>query len=295
MGIIPFDDRDGYIWFDGKLVPWREAKIHVLNQGLHYGGCVFEGERSYSGKIFRSKDHTRRLIRSAEILGMEIPYSIEEIEAAKREALDANNIINGYIRPVAWRGSEQMGVAVNLSKTHMAIACWEWPSYFPPEIREKGISMRTSRWRKPAPDTAPTESKAAGLYMINTMARQEAEKEGYTDALFLDYRGNVVEGTGANFFAVRDGVLITPKPDCFLNGLTRQTIIQLAKDMDIPFMEAVIRPDELKSMDEIFITGTAAEVTAVGKIDNLTFTVGPITRKLRQAYEDLVHGKIELR
>ncbi len=295
MGLIPFDDRDGHIWFDGQLIPWREARIHVLNQGLHYGSCVFEGERSYSGKIFRSEDHSRRLLRSAKILGMEIPYSLEELEAAKRETLDANNIINGYVRPVAWRGSEQMGIAVNASKVHVAIACWEWPSYFPPEIREKGISMVTSRWRKPAPDTAPTESKAAGLYMINTMARQEAEAAGYTDALMLDYRCYVVEGTGANFFAVKDGTLITPKPDCFLNGLTRQTVIQLAKDMDIPFQERSIKPEELKSMEEIFITGTAAEVTAVGRIDDMTITVGPITRELRQAYEDLVHGRIELK
>jgi branched-chain amino acid aminotransferase len=296
MGLLPFDDRDGFIWMDGKLLPWREAKLHVLNQGLHYAGCVFEGERSYSGKIFRSQDHSRRLIRSAEVLGMKVPYSVEDLEAAKREALDANNLVNAYIRPVAWRGSEQMGIAVNAAKIHVAIACWDWPSYFPPEVREKGISMKTSKWHKPAPDTAPTESKAAGLYMINVLAKQEAEAAGYTDALMLDYRGNVVEGTGANFFAVRkDGTLITPEPDCFLNGITRQTVIQLAEDMDIPFKLETIRPEELKGFKEIFITGTAAEVTAVGKIDHFEYTVGPVTRKLRQAYEDLVHGRIELK
>jgi branched-chain amino acid aminotransferase len=256
---------------------------------------VFEGERSYGGNIFRSIDHTKRLLHSAEILGMEIPYSLEEIESARRETLDANNIVNGYIRPVAWRGSEQMGIAVNHSETHLAIACWEWPSYFPPEVKEKGISMKTSSWRKPPPECAPTESKAAGLYMINTLARREAEEAGYTDALMLDYRGNVVEGTGANFFAVKDGVLITPEPDCFLNGLTRQSVIELARSMDIPFREEVIKPEYLKDMEEIFVTGTAAEVTAIGKIDDMTFEVGPVTRRIRQAYEDLVHGKIELR
>lgn len=292
MGMIPFDDRDGFIWFDGELVPWREARIHILTQGLHYASCAFEGERAYSGSIFRSEDHSARLIRSAEILGMKLPYGLKEIEEAKKETLKANNITNGYLRPVAWRGSEQMGIAVNASTVHVAIACWDWPSYFPPEIREKGISMKTSKWRKPAPDTAPTESKAAGLYMINTMARQEAEAAGYTDALMLDYRGYVVEGTGANFFAVKNGTLITPKPDCFLNGITRQTVIGIAKDLNIPFEERSILPEELKEMDEIFITGTAAEVTAVGRIDDLTFSVGPVTRKLRETYEDLVNGRI---
>ncbi|NCC21205.1 MAG: branched-chain amino acid aminotransferase [Alphaproteobacteria bacterium] len=295
MALIPFDDRDGSIWFDGKLVPWREAKVHVLNHGLHYASAVFEGERSYSGRIFKSREHSERLIRSAKILGMDFPYTVDEIEKAKRETLDDNEIENGYVRPVAWRGSEQMGIAVNHSKTHVAIACWEWPSYFPPEIREKGISMVTSKWRKPAPDTAPVESKAAGLYMINTMARQEAEAKGFTDALMLDYRGNVVEGTGANFFAVFDGVLVTPEPDCFLNGITRQTVLQIAQEMDIPVRIDTIKPKQLKDAEEIFITGTAAEVTAVGRIDDLEFTVGPVTRKIRQAYEDLVHGKIALK
>ncbi len=293
--MIPFDDRDGVIWFDGELVPWREANIHVLNHGLHYASCVFEGERAYNGVIFKSREHSARLIRSAELLGMDMPYSLEEIEAAKEKTLAENGITNGYVRPVAWRGSEQMGIAVDQSKTHVAIACWEWPSYFSKEMREKGISMRTSKWKKPAPDTAPWESKAAGLYMINTMARQEAEKAGYTDALMLDYRGNVVEGTGANFFAVFDGVLTTPEPDCFLNGITRQTVIDIARELDIPLKTAVIKPEDLKKASEIFITGTAAEVTAVGKIDDLEFTVGPVTRKIRRAYEDLVNGRIELK
>lgn len=294
MDLIPFDDRDGYIWFDGKLIPWREAKLHVLNQGLHYASCVFEGERAYNGKIFRSEDHSRRLIRSAQVLGMEMPFSVEELEAAKKEIIKTNDIKDGYIRPVAWRGSEQMGIDVAGSKTHVAIACWKWPSYFPAELREKGISMKTSSWRKPAPDTTPWESKAAGLYMINTLARQEATKAGYTDALMLDYRGNVVEGTGANFFAVKKGEIITPKPDCFLNGITRQTIIELAKSMDITVREHEIKPQELKQMEEIFITGTAIEVMAVGKIDNLGFDVGPVTKQIRQAYEDLTHDRITL-
>jgi branched-chain amino acid aminotransferase len=290
MALIPFDDRDGQIWMDGTLIPWREASMHVLTQGLHYANCVFEGERCYSGKIFKSRQHSERLIRSAQILGIPLPYSAQELCAAKEETLAANNITEGYVRPVTWLGSAQMGIDVAGNISHTAIACWDWPSYFPPEIRERGISMKTSKWRKPAPDSAPTDSKAAGLYMINTMARQEAQAAGYTDALMLDYRGNVVEGTGANFFAVKDGVLMTPEPDCFLNGITRQTVIEIAEELDIPFKLQIIRPEELAGMEEIFITGTAAEVTAVGKIDDLSFTVGPVTRAIRARYEALVRG-----
>lgn len=291
MALIPFDDRDGVIWFDGKLVPWREAKIHVLTHGLHYGSCVFEGERSYEGRIFRMTDHSVRLAKSASLMDMEFPWTTEQLDAAKMETLRANNIIDGYIRPVAWRGSEQMGVSAQATKTHLAIACWTWPSYFSPEKREKGIALKTSRWRKPAPETAPVHAKAAGLYMIGTMSKHAVEKEGFDDALMLDYRGRVAEATGANFFAVENGVLKTPVPDCFLNGLTRQTVIQLAKDFGIPFEETIIMPEDLGRFSEIFVTGSAAEVMAVGRIDEKTYTVGPVTRKLRTAYENLVRGK----
>lgn len=291
MTLIPFDDRDGVIWFDGKLVPWREAKIHVLTHGLHYGSCVFEGERAYDGKIFRITDHSVRLAKSAEILGMDFPWTPEKLDAAKMEVLRVNGIVDGYIRPVAWRGSEQMGVSAQAAKTHIAIACWAWPSYFSPEKREKGIALKTSVWRKPAPDTAPVHAKAAGLYMIGTMSKHTVEKEGFDDALMLDYRGRVAEATGANLFAVENGVLKTPIPDCFLNGLTRQTVIGLAKDFGIPFEETIIMPEDLGKFSEIFVTGSAAEVMAVGRIDERTYTVGPITRKLRSAYENLVRGR----
>ena len=285
-----FEDRDGWIWKDGEFYPWKDARIHVLTHGLHYASSVFEGERAYNGKIFKSRQHSERLIKSAEILRMSFPYTVDQIEEAKYACLEKNNLTDAYIRPVAWRGGEQMGISAKKALTHMAIACWEWPSYFPAEVREKGISLKTSPWQKPAANTAPTQSKAAGLYMIGTLSKHWAEDQGYTDALMLDYRGNVVEATGANFFMVVDGVLITPPPDCFLNGITRQTLIQLAKEHGIPLEEKIILPEDLKKADEIFLTGTAAEVTAVGKIDDLEFTVGPITRKLRDAYETLVRS-----
>jgi branched-chain amino acid aminotransferase len=288
MTLLPFDDRDGFIWFDGALVPWREAKIHVLSHGLHYASSVFEGERAYNGQIFRIRDHSERLIRSAEILGMTIPMTAEELDRAKMETLTANNLVDAYVRPFAWRGAEQMGISARQTKTHVAIACWEWPSYFSPELREKGISLTVSKWRKPAPDTAPTQSKAAGLYMIGTLSKHAAEEAGFVDALMLDYRGYPVEATGANLFRVKDGVIRTPKPDCFLNGLTRQTLIQLANDLGYPLEEDHITMDDLRHADEVFLTGTAAEVTAVGQIDDVRYQVGPITRALRDAYEKLV-------
>lgn len=290
MALIPFDDRDGTIWLNGKLVPWREAKIHVICHGLHYASSVFEGERAYQGRIFKSREHSQRLIRSAQILGMDMPYTVDQIEQAKLEVLQSNNLTDAYIRPVAWRGSEQMGIAARQTKTHVAVAAWEWPSYFSPELRDKGISLMTSPWRKPAPDTAPTESKAAGLYMISTMSKHAAEEKGFTDALMLDYRGHPVEATGANLFIVKNGVLRTPVPDCFLNGITRQTVLQIARDLGVPTEEARITTTDLNAADEVFITGTAAEVTAVGKIDDQTYTVGPVTKKLREAYERLVRG-----
>jgi branched-chain amino acid aminotransferase len=291
MSLIPFDDRDGTIWFNGDLIPWRDAKIHVMNHGLHYASCIFEGERAYEGNIFKSNEHTTRFFKSAAVLGMDIPFAPDMINQAKEAVLKANNFTNAYLRPVAWRGSEQMGIAARATKTHVAIAVWEWPSYFSPELREKGISLKTSKWQKPAPNTALTEAKAAGLYMINTLSKHQAEDEGYTDALMLDYRGYAVEATGANLFCIKDGVIYTPKPDCFLNGITRQTTIELAKELGFRLVEDFITVDFLKSADEVFITGTAAEISAVGKIDDTIYTVGTVTRTLRDAYENLVRGR----
>ena len=293
MTILPFDDRDGFIWMDGKMYPWREAKIHVLSHGLHYASAVFEGERMYDGNIFKSKEHSQRLIKSAEILGMKVPLSLEELEDIKYEVMKANGLDNGYVRPIAWRGGEQMGVSARKTKIHVAVAGWSWGSYFDPEKREKGISLKTSPWKRPAPDTAPTQSKASGLYMINTMSKHAVEDEGFDDALMLDYRGYVAEGSAANLFAVKDGVLITPIPDCFLNGITRQTVIELANDMKIPLEVRHIKPEELSEFQEIFLTGTAAEVTAVGRIDDHRYDVGPITKQIRSAYESLVRQKTE--
>jgi len=291
MGTQAFSDRDGLIWMDGKIVPWREAHVHILTHGLHYASSVFEGERAYSGNIFKIQEHSDRLIRSAELIDMGMTLSAGEINAAKHEILEANKLTDAYIRPVAWRGSEQMGISAQATETHVGIACWEWPSYFSPELREKGISLQTSKWRAPMPDTAVTASKTAGLYATHTMSKHAAEKDGFIDALMLDYRGLVAEATGANIFMVKDGVLKSPIPDCFLNGLTRQTVIALSTEAGIPFEECRIKPEELKEADEVFLTGTAAEVTAVGKIDETEYQVGPITRKLREMYEDLVHSE----
>ncbi|GJL85362.1 MAG: branched-chain amino acid aminotransferase [Micavibrio sp.] len=291
MALIPFDDRDGYIWLDGKMVNWREAKVHILSHGLHYASSVFEGERIYDDQIFKSREHAKRLINSANILGMEIPFSVDEIEDAKREVLEANKLSNGYVRPVAWRGAEQMGISASGTKTHVAIAAWEWGSYYDAEKHEKGITLKTSPWHKPPPDCAPTQSKAGCLYAIGTMSKHAAEDAGYDDALMLDYRGYVAEASSANLFVIRDGVLQTPPPDCFLNGITRQTVIQMAKDLGIPFEEVHIKPEELQNVQEVFLTGTAAELTAVGNIEDLDFTVGPITRQLRDAYGALARTK----
>ena len=291
MASPDFSDRDGLIWIDGKILPWRDAKVHVLTHGLHYASSVFEGERCYSGNIFKSTPHSERLIRSANLIDMKMTMTVEQINQAKEEILEANKLKDAYLRPVAWRGSEQMGISAQATLTHVAIACWEWPSYFSPEMREKGISLQTGKWRAPAPDTAPTASKASCLYATHTMSKHAAEHNGYTDALMLDYRGLVAEATGANLFMVKDGQIKTPIPDCFLNGLTRQTVIQLAKDLGLPIEETRIKPEELAKADEVFLTGTAAEVTAVGKIDDNIYKVGPITRQLRDAYESLVRGK----
>lgn len=288
--IADFSDRDGFIWLDGKIMPWRDAKVHVLTHGLHYASSVFEGERAYNGKIFLIREHSERLTRSCNLIDMEMPYSLEELDAAKMEILKANNLTDAYIRPFAWRGSEQLAISAQKTKTHVAIACWEWPSYFGDEAREKGISLQTAKWRAPRHDTAVTDSKTASLYATHTMSKHSAEANGFTDALMLDYRGFVAEATAANIFMVKDGKIKTPDPDCFLNGLTRQSVIKLIKEQNIPLDVCQIKPEELLEADEIFLTGTAAEVTAVGKIDDTIFEVGPITRQLRDAYEALVRA-----
>jgi branched-chain amino acid aminotransferase len=286
--MLPFDDREGRIWFDGELVLWREAKVHVLTHALHYASCVFEGERAYGGRIFKMTEHHERLHMSARVLGFEIPYSVAEIDAASEEVMADNGIVDGYVRPVAWRGSEMMGVSAQNTKIHLAIATWEWPAYFTPEARLKGIRMTVSDWKRPAPDTAPTNSKAAGLYMICTLSKHAAEAKGYSDALMLDYRGRIAEATGANIFLVQDGVLHTPVPDCFLDGITRRTVIGLAKERGYEVVERPIMPEELARTQEVFITGTAVEVTPVSEIDDYRFTPGEITEELMTAYDALV-------
>jgi branched-chain amino acid aminotransferase len=287
----PFDDRDGVIWFDGKLVPWREAKIHVLTHGLHYASCVFEGERAYEGRIFKSRAHTDRLFRSAELLDFKIPFTPETIETAKRETLAAMKLKDAYVRPVAWRGSEIMGVTAQTAKIHVAIAVWEWPSYFDPAERARGIKLDISSWRRPGPDMAPTQAKAAGLYMICTLSKHAAEAEGCADALMLDWRGQIAEATGANVFLGIGGELHTPKPDCFLDGITRRTVIDLARKRGIKVTERAIMPEELAKADEVFITGTAAEVTPVGEIGPHNYQVGPLARQMMADYAATVRGR----
>ncbi len=288
MAVIPFDDRDGFIWHDGDLVPWRDAKVHVLTHGLHYGSCVFEGERVYGGKVFKLAEHSERLVASGEILGMKVPYSAEAVSEATLRTIAANGIVDGYVRPVAWRGSEMMGVSAQSSRIHVAIAVWQWPSYWSPEARMRGIRLNISDWRRPHPDTAPTAAKAAGLYMICTMSKHKAEDQGYEDSLMLDWRGQVAEATGANVFFVVDGDLHTPAPDCFLNGITRQTVVDLARARGFKVVERAIMPDEMAKASECFLTGTAAEVTPVREIGPYTFTPGEISRALIADYEALV-------
>lgn len=287
MTLIPLHDRDGFIWMDGALVPWRDAKMHFLTHGLHYATAVFEGERAYNGKIFKSVEHSQRLLKSAAIIHLENPFTEAQIEAAKREVLAANKLSNAYIRAVIWRGSESMGVDPAGTLPHLGIAAWDWGKYFDPKLAETGISLGSSRWRKPAPDTAPVESKASCLYNLNVMAKVEAKKAGFTDALMLDHTGMIAESTGANLFAIKGGVIHTPIADRFLNGITRQTVIGIARGQGIEVIERRIAPEEMTGFDEIFVTGTAAEITAVGKIDSHTYGVGPITRKLQGLYSQM--------
>ncbi len=285
-----FDDRPGEIWFDGKLIPWKQAGLHVLSHALHYASSVFEGERVYNGRVFKLREHSQRLIDSATALGFEIPYSLADIEKATLDTVAAQGFDDAYVRPVAWRGSEMMGVSAQETAIHFAIAVWEWPSYFSPEARMKGIKLAMSDWKRPSPECAPVHSKAAGLYMICTLSKHQAEKDGFDDALMLDWRGQVAETTGANIFLVKDGALHTPIPDCFLDGITRRSVMGLARDRGLKIHERIIMPDDLAGSDEIFVTGTAAEVTPVGRIDDMNFTVGPITRALMEDYDRLVRS-----
>jgi branched-chain amino acid aminotransferase len=286
-----FDQRDGVIWYDGKLVPWADANLHVLTHGLHYGSCVFEGERAYGGEIYKSTQHSERLRRSAQILDFEIPYTVAEIDAAKRLVLDKNGQKDAYVRPVAWRGSEMMGVSAQNNAIHLAIATWEWPSYFDPAERLKGIRLDLADYRRPDPNTAPALAKAAGLYMICTISKHKAERKGYADALMLDWQGRVAECTGANIFFVRDGKIHTPIADCFLAGITREAAINLAKRRGIEVIERRIMPEELTGFSECFITGTAAEVTPVSEIAQWRFKPGKITEQLMADYTAEVQPK----
>ncbi|MCO8020225.1 branched-chain amino acid aminotransferase [Brevundimonas diminuta] len=292
MAFVPFDDRDGWIWFDGDFVPWREAKTHVLTHGLHYGSSVFEGERMYGGEIFKLTAHSQRLKRSAELLDFEIPYSVAEIDAACKETCARNGLIDCYIRPVAYLGAEQLSVSSLNSKVHLAIAAWEWPSYFDPEVKKKGIALEWAKWRRPDPATAPSTAKAAGLYMICTMSKTAAEKRGFNDALMLDWRGYVAEATGANVFFVRDGVLHTPRVDHILDGITRQTVIEMAEARGVEVVVRDILPEELADFSECFLTGSAAEVTPVGQVGDHRFTPGELSLSLMDDYGKLVRGQL---
>jgi branched-chain amino acid aminotransferase len=284
MSVLPFDQRDGWIWFDGQLVPWKDAKLHVLSHGLHYASAVFEGERAYGGEIFKSTEHSERFRRSAELLDFEIPYSVAELDAAKALVVEKNGIPDVYVRPVAWRGSEMMAVAAQNATIHVAIATWEWPSMFDVEQKMKGIRLGMADYRRPDPKTAPSASKAAGLYMICTISKHQAERNGYADALMLDWQGRVAECTGANVFFSKDGTLHTPIADCFLDGITRRTVMDLARRRGIEVVERRIMPDELPSFDECFICGTGAEVTPVSEIGPHKFTPGNISRTLIEDY-----------
>jgi branched-chain amino acid aminotransferase len=289
-----FDDRDGFIWFDGALRPWRDANVHILTHAMHYASAVFEGVRCYGGNVFALSEHSQRLIDSAKILGFSIPWTRDEIDAAINETVAANGLTNAYVRPIAWRGSEQMGVSAQRTKPHLAIACWEWGAYFGAEALARGLRLNIAPWRRPAPYTAPTKSKAAGLYMICTMSKHAAEDAGYNDALMLDWRGQVAEATGANVFFMKEGVLHTPTPDCFLDGITRRTVMKLARRRNIEIVERAIWPEEMESFEQAFLTGSAAEVTPLAEIGPWHFEVGAMTQQLAKDYSDHVNGRLVL-
>ena len=284
---MDYSNLEGYIFLDGKLLNWTDAKLHVLSHGLHYASSVFEGERAYGGKVFKELEHTERLIRSAQTLGFSIPYSIEDIFEIRKDVLKANNILDGYIRPVAWRGSEMMGISAQKNTIHFAVAAWKWPSYFSPEAKLKGIKLNISKWKRPDPSTAPVNTKAAGLYMICTLSKHEAENLGYDDSLMLDYRGYIAEATGANIFFVKDNEIHTPIADCFLNGITRQTVIKLAENENFKVKETRLKIEDLDKYHECFVTGTAAEVTPVKSINEKTFNPGKVCKILIEKYTNL--------
>lgn len=289
---MTFATRDGWIWLDGRLVPWREANVHVLSHALHYASSVFEGERAYSGVVFKLREHSERLKRSAARLGFEIPWTVEQIDEACRAVVAANGLDSAYLRPIAWRGSDEMGVSASRAdNVRLAVTAWHWGAYFGDESAARGIRLELARWRRPAPDTAPTDAKASGLYMIATLAKNEAEAKGYDDALMLDWRGQVAESTGANVFFVKDGALHTPPAECFLNGITRLTIIDLARERGLAVHERAILPEELAGMDEMFLTGSAVEVMPVVEAGSWRFELGPVGRRLRADYLDLVNGR----
>ncbi|MDG2406510.1 MAG: branched-chain amino acid aminotransferase [Paracoccaceae bacterium] len=283
-----YDDRDGKIWMDGTLIDWREANVHILTHAMHYASSVFEGERAYNGKIFKSFAHSARLIQSAKLIDFDIPYSIDEIEAAKQSALEANGLTDAYVRAVSWRGAgEDMGVASARNPVHLAVAVWSWGNYYG-DAKMKGAKLDIAKWRRPDPATAPSQAKAAGLYMIATMSKHSAEAKGCSDAMMFDYRGYIAEATGANIFFVKDGEVHTPMPDSFLNGLTRQTVIDMLKQRGVSVNERHITPEELESFEQCWLTGTAAEVTPVGQIGDYNFDVGALTREISDGYEKLV-------
>lgn len=292
--LVPFHDRDGFIWFNGELVDWRDAKLHLLTHALHYGSGVFEGIRAYGGEIFELTQHSERLVEGARIIDFEIPYSVAEIDEACRQVMKANNLVEAYLRPIAWRGSEQMGVSAQNNKINLAVAAWDWGSYFPMEQRLKGLRLTIAKYRRPDPQTAPCKAKAAGLYMICTIEKHRAERAGYADALMYDYRGYVAECTGANIFFIKDGVIHTPTPDCFLDGITRRTVIGLAKKRGYEVIERHIMPEELGTFSECFITGTAAEVTPVSEIAEHRYTPGTISETLLKDYMELVQPSKQL-
>ncbi len=294
MEPVPYDKRNGKIWFNGQIVDWKDAKLHVLTHGLHYGSCVFEGERVYNGEIFKLREHTDRLIYSAKRMGFEIPYTAEEIDKACKEIIKIQNVKNGYVRPVAWRGSEMMAISAQRNKIHFAIATWEWGSYFDPKIKENGIKLNISKWRRPAPNTIPWDTKAAGLYMICTLSKHEAEKDGFNDSLMLDHEDYVAEATGANIFFVDEKLkeIHTPIPDCFLDGITRRTIISIAEKKGFKINERKIKLNELKNFDACFLTGTAAEVTPVSQIGEYKFRVTSSIGEFFDKYLEIVNKKV---